>query len=71
MISKQDFNERGFTAAEVEILVRLERMSEKLDTISADYVKRMEFEPVQKLVYGLVGVVLIAVVGAIVALIIS
>ena len=34
------------------------------------YITRVEFEPVKKVVYGLVTIVLIAVVGALVALVI-
>ena len=41
----------------------------KLNMLNS-YVTRVEFEPVKKVVYGLVTIVLIAVVGALVALVI-
>lgn len=34
------------------------------------YVTKDEFEPVRKLVYGLVGIILVAVVGALVGLVV-
>lgn len=36
-----------------------------------DLVRKEEFEPVKKIVYGLVGLILVAVVGAIVALVVT
>ena len=36
-----------------------------------NYVTTQEFEPVKKIVYGLVALILVAVVGAIVALVIQ
>ena len=38
--------------------------------LDADYVTRTEFEIVQKIVYGMVGVVLLGVLGAVIKLII-
>ena len=43
-----------------------------IDTkVSSGYVSKEEFEPVKKIVYGLVTLVLIAVVGALVALVVG
>lgn len=43
---------------------------DKLDEkISAHYVTKEEFDPVKKIVYGLVGLILITVVGSIVSLV--
>lgn len=39
------------------------------DKIDANYVTKEQFEPIQKIVYGLVGLILIAVVGALMTLI--
>ena len=39
--------------------------------ITQNYVRREEFNPVQKIVYGLVSVILMAVLGAIIALVIK
>lgn len=63
---------RGYTVGEVEILLKigaLEMEVRALKENSLRYVGRAEFEPVQRLVYGMVGVILLAVVGAIVTLV--
>lgn len=39
--------------------------------ITQNYVRREEFNPVQKIVYGLVSVILMAVLGAMIALVIK
>jgi len=41
------------------------------ERLSNNFVVKEEFEPVKKIVYGLVSLVLIAVVGAIVALVVN
>lgn len=50
-------------------------MKEKLDTVdsklNSHYVTKEEFEPIKKIVYGLVSLILIAVVGAVVSLVIQ
>jgi hypothetical protein len=38
--------------------------------LDAEYVTQDQFEPVKKLVYGMVSIILVAVMGAIVALVI-
>ena len=43
-----------------------------IDTkVSSGYVSKEEFEPIKKIVYGVVSLILIAVVGALVALVIG
>lgn len=39
--------------------------------INNNYVRREEFNPVQKIVYGLVSVILLGVIGALLALVIK
>lgn len=39
--------------------------------IREGYTSKTEFEPVQRLVYGMVGIILVAVVGALIALVIQ
>lgn len=50
-------------------------IKEKLDDIdkkvSSGYVTKEEFEPIKKIVYGVVSLILVAVVGAIVALVVG
>lgn len=41
------------------------------DKIDEHYVTREEFDPIKKLVYGLVALILTAVVGALVAMVVS
>ena len=70
MPTGQELTRKGYSEAEVEILLRLERMDERLKTVTGNYVTKSEFEPVQRIVYGLVGLVLVAVFGALVALVV-
>jgi hypothetical protein len=50
-------------------------IKEKLNAVdtkvSSHYVSKDEFEPIKKIVYGLVSLILIAVVGAIVTLVVG
>ena len=39
--------------------------------LEKNYVTRMEFDPVKKIIYGLVGIILLAVVGAMVTLVVN
>ena len=54
---------------------RLVRIETKLDYVQnildKDIVLRAEFEPVRKIVYGLVGLILTAVGGAVIALVLK
>ena len=43
----------------------------RLDSIEKIYVTRNEFNPVKSIVYGMVGVILLAVLGALTALVIK
>lgn len=43
-----------------------------IDTkVSNNYVSKEEFEPIKKIVYGVVSLILVAVVGALVALVVG
>jgi len=48
-----------------------EDVKEIKDTIKNDFITETEFDPVKKVVYGLVAIILVAVVGALVALILK
>ena len=50
------------------IKISVTALSNKIDD---HYVTKDEFDPIKKLVYGLVSLILIAVVGAIVALVVQ
>lgn len=40
-------------------------------TLSHQYVSKDEFEPIKRIVYGVVGLILVAVVGALVSLVVT
>ena len=48
-----------------------EKLNEVDQKVSTHYVSKEEFEPIKKIVYGLVSLILIAVVGALVALVVN
>lgn len=48
-----------------------EKMNSIDNKVSSGYVSKEEFEPIKKIVYGVVSLILIAVVGALVALVVS
>lgn len=50
-----------------EIKQTLEKLSTNLE---ANYVRKEEFQPVKQLVYGLVGLILTSVIGALLALVV-
>lgn len=45
-------------------------LTEIKSTLRGSYVSKDEFEPIKKIVYGLVGLILVAVVGAVMGLVI-
>lgn len=49
------------------IVEKVEAIERKVD---AQYVTKVEFEPIKKIVYGLVGLILVTVVGAVLALVV-
>jgi hypothetical protein len=57
------------------ILTKVSRIENDLDKVNRrleyNYVTQDQFEPVRKLVYGMVSIILLAVIGAIVALVIK
>lgn len=53
----------------------LEYIKNEVSNLRSDihdgYITKTEFEPVQRLVYGMVSIILVAVVGALIALVIQ
>jgi anthranilate phosphoribosyltransferase len=41
------------------------------DDVKECYVTKVEFDPIKRLVYGAVGVILLAVIGAVIALVVK
>ena len=70
MTPEQEYAKKGYTKAEVEILQLLTKLETNQESILKNYVTKDEFAPVQKLVYGLVGLVLVAVASGLIALVI-
>lgn len=63
---------KNFSAAEVEILLELQSLRLEMVQLresTQKNVSRVEFEPVQRLVYGMAGVVLLAFAVGVVALV--
>lgn len=48
-----------------------EKLTAVDNKVSSSYVSKEEFEPIRKIVYGVVSLILVAVVGALVALVIG
>lgn len=58
-----------------QLFQKTSEIKDELDTfkrqLEQDYVRREEFEPVKKIIYGLVGAILIAVSGSLAKLVFS
>ena len=50
---------------------KTEEINKKMDTVTSQFVSQTEFNPIKRLVYGLVGLILIAVVTAIFGMILQ
>jgi len=74
MTIQQDYKAKGYSEAEVEILLSINTLNSKVGAIEKnqlDYIKKSEFDPVQKIVYGLVGVILVAVASGVIAMVLQ
>ena len=49
----------------------LDALNNKMDNFTSQYVTQTEFKPIKGLVYGFVGLTLISVMGAILAIVIQ
>lgn len=48
-----------------------EKLNAVDNKVSSHYVSKEEFEPIKKIVYGLVSLILVAVVGALIAIVVG
>lgn len=48
-----------------------EKLNAVDNKVSSNYVSKEEFDPIKKIVYGMVSIILVAVVGAVVALVVG
>ncbi len=53
------------------IVKAIDGVKDNIEDIKENYVTSLEFKPVQKTVYGLVGIILVAVAGAVVSLVVN
>lgn len=65
-------NDRVQLAVISNDLTYIKEKMNAIDTkVSNNYVTKEEFEPIKKIVYGVVSLILVAVVGALVALVVG
>jgi len=62
---------RNFDELGVHVSYIRRDIKEIKDQITANYVTKNEFQPVRNLVYGMVGLILVAVVGALITLVLK
>lgn len=55
----------------IRALQKIDHLQATIDDMKAEMVTKARFEPIEKLVYGLVGLVLAGVVTALIALVIN
>lgn len=63
-------DETQLAVLQTDITYIKEKLNGIDNKVSSHYVSKEEFEPVRRIVYGLVSLILIAVVGAVIGLII-
>lgn len=78
MAPRKSSNENIMTQMAVDQAVILNKLTNVENDVAAintrlekSYVTQDQFEPVKKIVYGLVSIILVAVVGALIALVIK
>jgi len=64
-------NDTSFAVISNDISYIRRDVSEIKQRLEGDYVTKEQFAPIQKLVYGLVSLILVAVVGALMALVLQ
>lgn len=69
MASQSD--ETKLAVIQTDLTYIKEKLNAVDNKVSSHYVSKEEFEPIKKIVYGLVSLILIAVVGALVALVVG
>jgi hypothetical protein len=64
-------NNASIAVIQTNILDIKEDVRDIKNKLEMDYVTKQEFDPVKKVVYGLVSLILVAVVGALITLLIK
>lgn len=71
MASYQQSDEVKFAVMQNDLTYIKEKLNMVDSKVSSNYVSKEEFEPIKRIVYGLVTLILIAVVGALLALVVK
>lgn len=71
MTTQQEYIKKGYSEAEVEIIKLLTKLETNQTRILDTYVSKDEFDPIQKLVYGLVAVIVTGVIASLLALVVQ
>lgn len=66
----RESNETKLAVIQNDITYIKDKLNSVDNKVSSHYVSKEEFEPIKKIVYGLVGLILVAVVGALVSLVV-
>lgn len=71
MTNMNQSDETKLAIMQTDLTYIKEKLNAVDQKVSTHYVSKEEFEPIKKIVYGLVSLILIAVVGALVALVVG
>ncbi len=71
MTTRQQSDETKLAVIQTDLTYIKEKLNAVDNKVSSHYVSKEEFEPIRKIVYGMVSLILIAVVGALVALVVG
>lgn len=71
MTTQQQSDETKLAVIQTDLTYIKEKLNAVDQKVSTHYVSKEEFEPIRKIVYGMVSLILIAVVGALVALVVG
>ena len=71
MTSREQSDETKLAVIQTDLTYIKEKLNAVDNKVSSHYVSKEEFEPIRKIVYGMVSLILIAVVGALVALVVG
>ena len=71
MTTQQEYKAKGYSEAEMEIIKLLTKLETNQIRLLNTYVSKDEFAPIQKLVYGLVAVIVTGVIASLLALVVQ
>ncbi len=71
MTNMQQSDETKLAVIQTDLAYIKEKLNTVDQKVTAHYVSKEEFDPIKKIVYGMVSLILIAVVGALLALVIG